>query len=107
MKFSREISDHVKVQWVKGIGTVAVVLDEWFFPILDLTELSYKAAHNKEEARHYVGIQICNFLKNRTSKEHILNDYWMNQYLEQAEIKIAIETVIANVTDMRYERLFV
>lgn len=99
-KFPKRITDHVMVQWIKNVGTVAVVLDDWLFPILDLTELSYKPGHNAEEARHYVGVQLCNYLKNRTSKEGVLNDYWMNQYLERAEIQIAIETVTVNANDV-------
>ena len=97
MKFSRRIIDHVKVQWVKNIGTIAVVLDYWLFPILDLTELSYKTCYDKEEARHYVGVQICNYLKNQISEERILNDYWINQYLERSEIHKALKTVKMNV----------
>ena len=57
--------------------------------------------HNAEEARHYVGVQLCNFLKNRTTKENILNDHWMNQYLDLDEIRKAIETVTANAADVK------
>lgn len=101
MKFPKRIADYVRLEWIKGGGTVAVVLDDWLFPLLDLTELPYRASHNVEEARHYVGVQLCNFLKNRTTKERILNDYWTNQYLERAEIQKAIETVAANAADVK------
>lgn len=100
MKFPKRITDHVMVHWVRSFGTVAVVLDDWLFPILDLTELSYKPGHNAEEARHYVGVQLCNFLKNRTTPEQIVYDYWMNQYLEREDIRKAIKTVTANVADV-------
>ena len=100
MKFPKRITDHVMVQWIRNVGTGAVVLDDWLFPILDLTELPYKAGHNAEEARHYVGVQLCNYLKNRTSKESILSDYWMNQYLEREEIVKAIKTVEASAADI-------
>lgn len=100
MKFPKRITDHVMVQWVRNVGTVAVVLDDWLFPILDLTELPYKPGHNVEEARHYVGVQLCDYLKNRKSKESILNDYWMNQYLDRDEILKAIKTVMANAADV-------
>ena len=96
MKFPRRITDHVMLHWTRISGTVAVVLDDWLFPLLDLTELSYKGGYNPEEARRYVGVRLCDYLKNRTSKEGVLNDYWMNQYLERAEIQIAIEMVTVN-----------
>lgn len=99
-KFPKRIADYVRLEWTRSAGTVAIVLEDWLFPLLDLTKLSYKAGHNAEEARHYVGVQLCNYLKNRTSKEGILNDYWMNQYLERAEIQIAIETVTVNANDV-------
>ena len=101
MKFPRRITDYVKVQWIRNVGTVAVVLDDWLFPLLDLTELHYKAGYNAEEARHYVGVTFCNLLKNRTTKEKILSDYWMNQYLDREEILKAIATVVANTADVK------
>ena len=100
MKFPKRIADYVRLEWTRSAGTVAIVLDDWLFPILDLTELAYKPGHNAEEARHYVGVQLCNFLKNRTTKENILNDYWTNQYLERAEIQKAIKTVEANASSV-------
>lgn len=100
-KFPKRITDHVKVHWVRSVGTVAIVLDDWLFPLLDLTELPYKAGHNMEEARHYVGVQLCNFLKNHTTKESILNDYWTNQYLDQEEIRKAIKNVTVNAADVK------
>ena len=101
MKFPRRITDYVKVQWIRNVGTVAVVLDDWLFPLLDLTELHYKAGYNAEEARRYVGVTFCNLLKNRTTKEKILSDYWMNQYLDREEILKAIATVVANTADVK------
>lgn len=101
MKFPKRIADHVMLHWTRISGTVAVVLDDWLFPLLDLTELSYKGGYNLEEARRYVGIQLCDLLKNRTTKERILDDYWTNQYLDRAEIEKAIKTVTANAADVR------
>lgn len=103
MKFSRRITDHVQIAWIRGRGTVAIVLDDWLFPLLNLTKLSYKKGHSTEEVKHYVGVQLCNYLKNRTSKESILNDHWMNQYLEKVEIAKAIDTVTVNAADVMYE----
>lgn len=100
MKFSERITDYVRLEWTKGGAPVAVVLDDWPFPLIDLTKLTYSASYNAEEARHYVGRQLCNYLKNRASKESILKDYWMNQYLERTEIQKAIETVTANAADV-------
>ena len=100
MKFPKRITDYVRLEWTRNAGTIAVVLEDWLFPLLDLTELPYKAGHNAEEARHYVGGQLCNYLKNRASKESILNDYWMNQYLSRAEIQKAIEVVTENADDV-------
>ena len=99
-KFSNRIADHVKLHWVKSFGTVAVVLDDWLFPLLDLMELPYRAGHNTEEARHYVGIQLCNYLKNRISKESVLNDYWMNQYLVPGAINKVLEIVEKNCSEV-------
>ena len=100
MKFPKRIVDYVRLEWTRSAGTVAIVLDDWLFPILDLTELPYKAGHNAEEARHYVGVQLCNYLKNRTTPEQIVHDYWMNQYLEREEIRKAIKTIEANAADI-------
>ena len=96
-KFPKTISDYVYLLWIHNIGTTNVQIDDCIWPILDLRELHYKNGNNLEEARHYVGVQICNYLKNKTTKQRILNDYWMNQYLEEKEILKAITTTTTNV----------
>lgn len=101
MKFPKRIADYVRLEWSRYMGTVAVVHTDLAYPLLDLTELPYKNGRNIEEAKRYVGRQLCDFLKNQTTSEQIVHDYWMNQYLEREEIRKAIRTVTANVADVK------
>ena len=96
------ISDYVRLDYVKDIGTTAIVHDNCIFPLFDLMTLPYKwrdgcvegyFVGSLEEVRRYVGIQFCNYLKNKISQKDILNDVWMNRYLERKEIQKNLEII--------------
>ena len=100
MSFPKRIAYHVKLGFTNSIYPVAVVLDDYLFPLLDLTDYSYNVCYNQGEARHYVGVQICNFLKNKSSKESLLNDYWMNEYLGKTQVLKILRTVTVVVAEI-------
>ena len=99
-RFPNRICDHVYLRWIKDEGTVAVKLDYYFFPILDLRLYNFNSKYNKEEARHYVGIQICDYLKNIKTRSDILSDYWTNQYITRSELKKMLDVVESNVCEV-------
>ena len=96
-KFPERITDHVFIAWSKGVGSCAIALDDSIFPILDFSQVNFQCGFSYEEVRHYVGIMFCNWLKNRASKETILNDNWMNVYLSKTEILRCFDIIEANV----------
>ena len=85
MKFKSRIVDHVYLAWTKKDGFIAVALDDCLFPVLDLTEIKIKPTLTLPLDRHYIGYMFCNFLKNRISEQSLIDDYWLNQFLEKKE----------------------
>ena len=98
-KFPCSIFDYVRLDFVKGKGTIAVVLEPGFVMLLDLTKINYNSGRNSEEARHYVGYMFCNYLKNNITEERLINDFWMNCYLEKKEIISALQEVQKNTVE--------
>ena len=84
-KFPRKISDYICLQWIQGKGTIGIIHENGI-QILNLDILQYNEQYNREEAKTYIGRQLCNYLKNRTTKEKILSDYWSLQYMNKEEI---------------------
>ena len=99
-EFPNRISDHVKLNWLKNIGTVEILLDNYPLPLLDLRLFKYNSHYHIEEARRYVGIQICDYLKNCKTRSDILRDFWTNQYISQNEMEKMFFAVRAHVREV-------
>lgn len=95
-KFPKIITDYIYLEYHNRLGTTGIVSDKGIM-LLDLNILQYNECYNNEEAKTYIGRTLCNYLKNHTSKEKILNDYWALQYMNKENLLNAINTLENNV----------
>lgn len=90
--FKEYIWYYIKKEWYPQTGLCGIIYENDFriIQILDAFQITCKEnpeiSDSIETRKDYACYLIGKYLKNEMSKNRIINDYWMNQYFDKAEI---------------------
>ena len=107
MKFPTVITDHVKKEWSREHGVTGVVLEgeNYYHLLLDITELTFNPGVNQFAAKNYVAYALCNYLRNNFVESYLLNDYWMNRFLEHDTVLQIVDHVKQRALEIAAEEV--
>lgn len=107
MKFPTVITDHVKREWSKHDGTTGVCVEakDFYHLLLDFNDVIFTADGNKYPMKNYVGFMLCNYLKNDIDKSQVLNDYWMNRFVEHDVLAQIVDQVTQRAWEIAAEEV--